>query len=109
MSDTESSEPADPDEVLHHVTVADVETLHAMILTEDQAEQVKGRLAQALTAAINELRVVPGTAVTDEEMAAALAEVDNAVEGFSTDDEIEALNSALAAALSRWPGVTWGE
>jgi hypothetical protein len=50
------TDPADPDDVLHHITVADVETLHGMVLTEDQAEQVRDRLAQALTNAINELR-----------------------------------------------------
>ncbi len=51
-----NNDPADPDEILHHITVADVETLHGMVLTEDQAEQVKEALAQALTDAINKIR-----------------------------------------------------
>ena len=64
------TEPADPDEVLHHVTVADVENLHAMVLTEDQAEQVKDRLAQALTHAINEIRGIdPDDITSTDELA----------------------------------------
>jgi hypothetical protein len=58
------TEAADSDEVLHHVTVADVENLHAMVLTEDQAEQVKDRLAQALTNAINEIRGIDPDDIT---------------------------------------------
>lgn len=63
-------DPADPDEVLHHITVADVEELHDMVLTEGQAEQVKDRLEQALTNAINELRGIDTDELTSaDEMA----------------------------------------
>lgn len=48
--------PADPDEVVHHVTVVDVERLHGMVLTVGQVELVKDDLANALTASINRLR-----------------------------------------------------
>jgi hypothetical protein len=65
-----NDEPADPDEVLHHITVADVEALHGMVLTEDQAEHVKDRLAQALTNAINQIRGTdPDEITSNDEMA----------------------------------------
>ena len=50
------NEPADPDDVLHHITVADVERLHGMVLTRGEAEQVADRLATGLAGALNQLR-----------------------------------------------------
>lgn len=66
-----TSEPADPDEVLHHITVSDVEQLHGMVLTEDQIEEIKDALAQALTDVLNEIRGIDtsGELTSEDEMA----------------------------------------
>ena len=62
MSDNPTNnDPADADEVLQHVTVGDVETLHGMVLTEADVEQIKDRLGKALTEAINEIRGIERT------------------------------------------------
>jgi hypothetical protein len=60
---------AEPDDVIHHVTVADVEELYGTVLTTDQAAQIGDALALALANALNEVNGTPGE-ITDAHEAA---------------------------------------